>query len=119
VIKLHAQIGARMLQGSDIPLLHMAEEIARSHHERWDGSGYPQGLARDEIPSSARIVTVADVFDSLTCQRAYRPPYTEQEALGILREGRGKIFDPEIFDAFMDVLPAFRHIKETVSDERP
>ncbi|MGD8329290.1 MAG: response regulator [Acidobacteriota bacterium] len=117
VVKLHAEIGAQLLQGSDIPLLHMAEQIARSHHERWDGSGYPQGLAGDAIPLSARMVAVADVFDSLTCQRVYRPPYSESEALGILREGRGKIFDPEVFDVFMDVLPAFRHIKEKVSDE--
>jgi len=117
VVKLHCEIGARMLQGSDIPLLHMAEQIARSHHERWDGSGYPHALAREDIPLSARIVAVADVFDSLTCQRAYRPPYSEKEALGILREGRGQIFDPEIFDVFMDVLPAFRNIKEKISDE--
>jgi putative two-component system response regulator len=116
VIKLHAQIGARMLQGSDIPLLHMAEEIARSHHERWDGSGYPQALAGADIPLSARMVAVADVFDSLTCARVYRPAFEESEALDILRDGRGTIFDPDVFDVFMDVLPAFRHIREQVSD---
>jgi len=117
VVKLHAEIGARMLQGSDIPLLHMAEQIARSHHERWDGTGYPHGLAREDIPLPARVVAVADVFDSLTCARAYRPAHDEAAALEILRDGRSTIFDPGVFDIFMDVLPAFRHIKEQVADE--
>jgi putative two-component system response regulator len=118
VVKLHAEIGARMLQGSDITLLHMAEKIARSHHERWDGAGYPQGLVGEEIPMPARTVAIADVFDSLTCARVYRPAYEEKQALEILHKGRSEIFDPEVFDVFMDVLPAFRSIREQVKDER-
>jgi putative two-component system response regulator len=118
VVKLHCEIGARMLRGSDIPLLNMAEQIALAHHEKWDGSGYPHGLAGDEIPLPAHMVAIADVFDSLTCARAYRLPFSEEEALDILSEGRGRHFSPDIFDIFMDVLPAFRHIKREISDDR-
>ena len=117
VVKQHAVIGARMLEGSDIPLLRMAEQIALSHHEKWDGSGYPQSLAFEDIPLPARIVAVADVFDSLTCARAYRRAFDEATALDMMQEGRGTHFDPEIFDVFIDVLPAFRHIKEQIADE--
>lgn len=117
VVKQHAVIGARMLEGSDIPLLRMAEQIALAHHEKWDGSGYPQSLTFEDIPLPARIVAVADVFDSLTCARAYRPAFSEAKALDIMHDGRGTHFDPEIFDVFIDVLPAFRHIKEQIADE--
>jgi putative two-component system response regulator len=117
VVKKHTVIGARLLSGSDIPLLQMAERIALSHHERWDGSGYPGGQARADIPAPARLVAIADVFDSLTCVRSYRPAYSEDDALEMLSEGRGSHFDPEVFDVFMDVLPAFRHIRQHVSDE--
>ena len=117
VVKQHTTIGARMLEGSDIPLLRVAEEIARSHHEKWDGSGYPQSLALEDIPLPARIVAIADVFDALTCTRAYRPAFDEDTALDMMRAARGTHFDPEIFDVFLDVLPAFRHIKEQITDE--
>ncbi len=117
VVKQHTGIGARMLEGSDIPLLRMAEQIARSHHEKWDGSGYPHSLALEDIPVPARIVAVADVFDALTCNRAYRPAFAEETALDMMHAGRATHFDPEIFDVFIDVLPAFRHIKEQITDE--
>jgi putative two-component system response regulator len=117
VVKKHTEIGAKMLSGSDIPLLQMAERIALAHHERWDGTGYPGGLARTDIPLPARLVAIADVFDSLTCVRSYRPAYSEEDALEMLNASRGSHFDPEVFDAFLDVLPAFRHIREHVSDE--
>ncbi len=117
VVKQHATIGASMLEGSDIPLLRMAEQIARSHHEKWDGSGYPRSLALEDIPVPARIVAVADVFDALTSVRAYRPAFDEETALDMMRTARGTHFDPEIFDVFIDVLPAFRHIKEQITDE--
>jgi len=116
VVKQHCEIGAGMMRGSSIVFLNMAEEIALSHHEKWDGSGYPQGLVGDEIPLAAHMVAIADVYDSLTCARAYRAPFSEPDALNILRDGRGTHFDPEIFDVFMDVLPAFRHIKQQIAD---
>ncbi len=117
VVKQHTTIGARMLEGSNIPLLQMAEQIALAHHEKWDGSGYPHGLAIEDIPMPARIVAVADVFDALTSTRAYRAAFDEDTALDMMEAARGSHFDPEIFDVFIDVLPAFRHIKEQITDE--
>jgi putative two-component system response regulator len=117
VVRQHATIGAKLLEGSNIPLLRMAEQIALGHHEKWDGSGYPQSLAFEDIPMPARIVAVADVFDALTCARAYRPAFDEDTALDMMRAARGSHFDPEVFDVFIDVLPAFRHIKEQITDE--
>lgn len=116
VVKQHCEIGASMLRGSSITFLQVAEEIALAHHEKWDGSGYPRGLVGDEIPLEARVVAIADVYDSLMCARAYRPAFSEPKALDILGDGRGSHFDPEIFDVFMDVLPAFRHIRQQVAD---
>ncbi len=72
IMKNHTKIGAKILEGSDIPLLQMAKEIALCHHEKWDGSGYPQGLVGEAIPESARIVTIADVFDAITCTRVHK-----------------------------------------------
>ena len=117
VIKLHTEIGARMLADSDIPLLQMAEEIARSHHERWDGAGYPRGLKGEAIPSVARIVAIADVWDSLTHDRSYRPAFSEERALLMMRDERGKHFDPAVFDVFVETLPAFRRVARHVADE--
>lgn len=101
VMETHTLIGADILSGSRFPVLRMAEEIARYHHERWDGSGYPEGLEGDEIPLSARIVAVADVFDSLTHDRVYKDAWTEEEAVEHLREGRDELFDPRVVDAFL------------------
>jgi putative two-component system response regulator len=83
------------------PLLAMAGRIARSHHERWDGKGYPRGLARDAIPLEGRITSVADVFDALTSERPYKPAYTPTRALELMEEGRGTQFDPTILDALL------------------
>lgn len=117
VVKLHTKIGARMLAGSDVSLIQMAEGVARSHHERWDGSGYPAGLRGEAIPEPARIVAIADVYDALRHARVDRPPFSEKEALAIMAEGRGTHFDPTIFDVFLEVLPAFRRIRETVAED--
>jgi len=119
VVKEHTEIGARMLSDSDTPLIQMAEQIARSHHEKWNGSGYPQGLAEEAIPKAARIVAIADVFDSLTHARNYRPAFSVDEALAMMQEERGEHFDPMIFDVFLESLPAFRRITEQVSEESP
>jgi putative two-component system response regulator len=82
----------------------MAATIAWSHHEKFDGSGYPRGLAGEEIPLAGRIAAVADVYDALTSDRPYRPALCREEALEIMRDGRGKHFDPEVLDAFLDVI---------------
>jgi HD-GYP domain-containing protein (c-di-GMP phosphodiesterase class II) len=100
VIQLHTVVGHQLLCDSGSELLDIAAEIALSHHERWDGGGYPQGLRGDEIPLDARIAALADVFDSLTRERPYRPAVRRTEALKLINSGRGTEFDPDVVDAF-------------------
>ena len=104
VVKLHAEMGAEMLAGRGFPLLETAEWIARSHHERWDGSGYPAGLCGEEIPQVGRIVALADVYDALTHARPYKPAWTHTDALAQIRTERGRHFDPTLVDAFLEVI---------------
>ena len=115
VVRKHTRIGARILDGSRFPLLQMAREIALYHHEKWDGSGYPRGLAGEKIPESARIVAIADVYDVLSIPRIYRPAHHEEEVLAIMKAGRDQHFDPNIFDCFLDLLPEFQRIRTEVS----
>jgi putative two-component system response regulator len=117
IIKTHTHIGAHILEGSRIPLLRLAKEIALSHHEKWDGTGYPRGLEGDAIPASGRLVAVVDVYDALVHDRIYRPAMTEDEAVDILIEGRGTHLDPGLLDTFLDLLPEIRRIQERVADE--
>ena len=104
-MQTHAEIGRRILQGSESPLLQLAESIAWTHHERFDGSGYPRGLSGEEIPEEGRIAAVADVFDALTRDRTYREAMPRAEAAAVMAEGRGSHFDPRILDAFMSESP--------------
>ncbi|HET7418077.1 MAG TPA: HD domain-containing phosphohydrolase [Solirubrobacterales bacterium] len=97
----HTEIGHRILSGSESPLLQMAARIALTHHERFDGTGYPQGLAGEEIPIEGRIVAVADAFDALLSERPYRPALGLDEAFEAIRAGRGTQFDPEVADALL------------------
>lgn len=99
-IERHAEIGHTILSGSGSDLLELAATIALSHHERWDGSGYPRGLAGEEIPLEGRIAAIADVFDALISDRPYRPAMPLPDAMAILRAGRGTHFDPQVLDAF-------------------
>lgn len=99
----HAAIGAAILAGSDSPVLNLAQEIALSHHERWDGAGYPFGLAGAAIPISARIVALADVFDALTHERPYKHAWPLNEALDEIRRLAGEHFDPEVVAAFFSL----------------
>jgi putative two-component system response regulator len=112
VIRKHPRIGADILSGSDIPLLQMAVDIALCHHERWDGSGYPNGLSGEEIPAAARIVAIADVYDALCHDRVYRKLFSEAEAIAIMDEERGGHFDPMLYDCFRKLLPSIRKIRE-------
>ncbi len=112
IMKSHTEIGAKILKDSDVPLLQMAREIALCHHERWDGSGYPHGLAAYEIPESGRIVAIADVYDALVHERIYKAAVSEEEAVAIMHKEQGKHFDPEILESFLDLLPSFRRIRE-------
>jgi PAS domain S-box-containing protein len=104
VIETHAEIGHRLLDGSESAVLQMAATIALTHHEHYDGGGYPRGLAGDNIPIEGRIVAIADVFDALTSDRVYRPAMTHDQAFAIMREGRGTHFDPELLDHFLSGL---------------
>jgi putative two-component system response regulator len=99
-MKRHAEIGGEMLSGGRAALLQMAEEIARTHHERWDGTGYPRGLAGDEIPLAGRIVAVVDVFDALTHRRPYKEPWPVERAAEEIRQQSARQFDPRVVDAF-------------------
>jgi len=116
VMKTHTEIGARILDGSDIPLLNMAKDIALSHHEKWDGSGYPAGLAGDAIPQCARIVAVVDIYDALVHKRVYRDALPEQEALAVMSEESESRFDPEIYGCFLSILPEVRRIRRQISN---
>jgi response regulator RpfG family c-di-GMP phosphodiesterase len=102
----HTTTGARILAGSRAPVLQLAQEIALTHHERWDGSGYPQGLAGDAIPITGRVVAVADVFDALTHERPYKPAWEVAAAVAEIGAGAGSQFDPSIVAAFATLEPA-------------
>lgn len=104
VIQTHAEIGYRILAGSPSELLELAATIAWTHHERWDGRGYPRGLAGEEIPLVGRIAAVADVFDALTRDRVYRSRFSRQTALTMMRADRGTHFDVDVFDALVEVV---------------
>jgi putative two-component system response regulator len=100
----HAELGYRIMAGSSAELLQLAATIAWTHHERFDGSGYPRGLAGNAIPLEGRVAAVADVFDALTRDRVYRPRVPRSEAIDMIRESRGSHFDSDIADAFLGML---------------
>ena len=115
VMKSHTSLGAEMLADSDVPMLKMAEKIALGHHERWDGSGYPNGLAGQDIPECARIVTIADVYDALTHARVYKSAMSEEDVLTVMRSEAGTQFDPLLLAHF------FLHLSEIsrIAHENP
>jgi putative two-component system response regulator len=103
-VKVHSRIGAEILSGDHFPLLRMAGRIALTHHERWDGSGYPQGLTGSEIPIEGRIVAVADVFDALRSERPYKRAWSFEESVAEIVSQRGRQFDPDVVDAFLSLV---------------
>ncbi len=138
VMKQHCQIGSRILrenckaetafrkwQGQSVrgdhevrdnPVLEMGASIALTHHEKWDGTGYPHGLSGEEIPLASCIVAIADVFDAMTTARPYKEPFPDDVAFEILRNGRGSHFAPDVYAAFMSTLPEIQSIREQFAD---
>ncbi|WP_263771297.1 response regulator [Propionivibrio soli] len=123
IMKTHTTLGfnaithAERSLGKDVAFLSMAKEIALSHQEKWDGSGYPQGLSGDAIPISARLMAVADVYDALINRRVYKEPIPHDEAVEIIISGRGRHFDPDIVDAFLALQDEFRAIAGRFADQ--
>jgi len=122
IMKTHTTLGRDAIQhaedalGMPVEFLAYAKEIAYGHQEKWDGSGYPQGLAGEAIPLSARIMAVADVYDALLSRRVYKKAMSQEEAVAIMREGRGRHFDPDILDAFLGLLPELERISRQFED---
>ncbi|WP_445369021.1 HD domain-containing phosphohydrolase [Methylomonas sp. BW4-1] len=111
IMRRHCQIGYDILSKSDAPIFKLAAEVALSHHEKWDGTGYPNGLANLNIPESVRIVGVADVFDALTMRRPYKEAWPVDKAVATIREGAGQHFDPAMVTCFLDIQPQILQIK--------
>jgi putative two-component system response regulator len=112
IVQTHAEIGYRMLAGSGGEMLDLAASIAWTHHEHFDGNGYPRGLTGENIPIEGRIAAVADVFDALTSDRVYRPAFTVEAAVEEMRLLRGTQFDPEVLDVFLDSLEEVLDVKD-------
>ncbi|WP_457627444.1 HD domain-containing phosphohydrolase [Persephonella sp.] len=118
IMKNHTLIGADILKGSNIPVVQMAEEIAKYHHEKWNGEGYPEGLKGNQIPLPARIVALADIYDALRSRRSYKPPMDHETAVDIILNGdrrtRPEHFDPDVLNVFRKHHRIFEEIYETV-----
>ncbi|MFW1676208.1 HD-GYP domain-containing protein [Pontibacter sp. JAM-7] len=124
IMKRHTVYGRDALAAAEKKLsepsdfLTFAKQIAYSHQEKWDGSGYPEGLSGDDIPVSARLMAIADVYDALISTRVYKPPFTHEKAVQIMSEGRGAHFDPDMLDAFIAIAEECRVVAQTYSDAK-
>ncbi|NOX32916.1 MAG: response regulator [Deltaproteobacteria bacterium] len=114
IIKTHTTIGAKLLSRSKSGILKMAKDIALCHHEKYDGNGYPNQVSKEDIPVSCKIVAIADTFDALTSKRPYKDPYPPEMALDIIRNEKGRHFDPGITEIFMEYFSDFLQIRETI-----
>jgi putative two-component system response regulator len=117
VIMKHCSIGARILSGSKSEIIIMAEEIALTHHEKWNGKGYPQGLKGKNIPLTGRITAVADVFDALTTKRPYKSAFPNEKAFSIIRKERSRHFDPQVVDVFFQNRDEIVEIQQQLQEE--
>lgn len=116
IMRNHVEIGGNILDKHNAPVMKMAHAIALAHHERWDGKGYPRGLAGSDIPLEARIVAICDVFDALTSVRPYKPAWSIDDAVNYVREQAGMHFDPVLANTFLDILPEIMRIRTRFSD---
>ena len=117
-MRKHPEIGADILSASDVPVLKMAEEVALAHHEKFDGSGYPSNLKGKKIPLSARIVALADFFDAVTMDRCYRPAFSDDKALAMVKENNGSHFDPDVVKAFLSVSDEIINERDRINKEK-
>jgi HD-GYP domain-containing protein (c-di-GMP phosphodiesterase class II) len=117
-MQTHVEVGASILSGSDSKLMQLAEEIAATHHEKYDGTGYPNGLKGEEISIEGRIVPICDVFDALTSVRPYKKAWTVEDAVELIKTEKGKHFDPDLVDHFVSILPEILEIKERYSENK-
>lgn len=117
IMKTHAQIGADLLDGDDSELLKMARTIALTHHEKWNGRGYPNGLAGEDIPLVGRIVAIADVFDALTSDRPYKKAWPVKDAIDLIHSESGEHFDPQLVTHFMNIIEDVINISEKYADK--
>lgn len=115
-MKKHAEFGAEIIGDDDDALLQTSHTIALTHHEKWDGSGYPNGLKEKEIPLEGRIVAIADVFDALTSERAYKRAWSVDDAVELITDSAGSHFDPDLVSLFQEVLPEILEVKKTYID---
>ena len=118
IMKMHTTIGANILKGSKIGFVRMGAIIAITHHEKWDGSGYPNGLKGRQIPLAGRIVALADVFDALTSKRPYKEAFSAKKSHGIIKQGCGNHFDPDVVDIFFSIQDEILKIKATYQDKK-
>ena len=117
IMKKHCEYGLEIIGEHATPLLHMAREVALYHHEKWNGEGYPYGLVGENIPFSARIVAIADVFDALTSVRPYKKAWSVEDAIGLIKDEAGKHFDPTLVPVFIQCLPDVINIMNLYKDE--
>lgn len=117
IMRMHPIIGAKILEGSNIGIIKMGKGIALTHHERWDGKGYPNGLKETQIALPGRVVALADVFDALTTERPYKPAFSIERSLQIISEESGKQFDPDVVAAFFAIIDEILEIKAEFKDE--
>jgi putative two-component system response regulator len=117
IMKTHAEIGADIMGDFDSPLMRMAGMIAFTHHEKYDGSGYPNGIKGNGIPIEGRIAAICDVFDALTSERPYKEAWSVERAVDLINEESGKHFDPELVRLFNEILPDVLTIREQYADE--
>ena len=125
ILQTHARLGAEAIEQAEhdlahpVELLHFAKQIARSHHERWDGSGYPDGLAGEAIPLAARVMALADAYDALISRRAYKTPHSHEQACALILAERGRHFDPVLVDAFIDCQADLQAISRRFAEFHP
>lgn len=119
IMRSHSRIGYEILSDTDTPLLQMAAQIALTHHERWDGRGYPNGLKGDAIPLESRIVALCDVYDALRSERPYKQPWSQEDTCNLIKKEAGQHFDPELTEVFLSLVDQIEEIRVRHPDEQP